>query len=952
MVRKLSLALALAMGVAPFGVNALGLGDIHLKSALNDYFNADINLLSVATGEISDVRVELASPDAFQRAGVDRSFVLTKLRFKPVALPDGTTVVQVSSRDPIREPFLNFLIEVNWPKGKMVREYTVLLDPPVTLDRRPAPVQSAQASMQTSATSSKATGKSVVQPSDVSWAGSGDAASEYGPTKRNDTLWGIAKKVRHQGATMEQAMMSLFQANPQAFIKQNINNLKIGQILRVPDSDEMMLQGAKDASLAYREQVHAWQADRKPATTSIPEPVESETTSQTAVAQAEPENDAPTAELKIASARPEGEGEAGTGEDDGSAVQVADRLEQDLITAQEATDSAVQEGEELRTRVGDLEAQLDDLQRLLTLKDDQLARLQVAVAEGTEEQGEGEEVILEIEEEQAAVEETVITEEPVTTEEQAPISQAVTEPEAKPVLAVEPPKQQIQPTLVDKAKSFIERLSGDATMLGISLASVVVLLALLWVAISRRRSNTADFQESILVSSLEDSEAEPMEGVPTGTTTQIAEETSFLSDFSPSDIDALQDETGEVDPIAEADVYIAYGRYQQAEELIRQAIERNPDRDELKHKLFEILFATKDSDSFVALAEQSAADGFDKSDADVWLKVVAMGTQLAAGHALFSGTDAAAPASDGQVDAELSSLEDDLGLSDDLDLDLDDLSSDLDLDLSGETTAEDDLGSFSLDDLNDLDEGTESAVSGGDDLDLGLDLGDSAESAQAEVSEDITEEGEFDLNLLDGAATEDDLDVLSLDDLDDIDESTEPAISGDDDLDLSVDDLGELDEEEIFDAPSEFVIDDPMEAAQLDDLTLPEAESAETVASEELEDTILDFSDVAEIKDTEDQTGEAFEGLGLNLDEGEEVTDLNDLDTSLSLDNLEEVETTSLSADETEEITDEVNTKLDLARAYVDMGDGEGARSILEEVLGEGNQGQQQEAQQLLDQLT
>ena len=222
------------------------------------------------------------------------------------------------------------------------------------------------------------------------------------------------------------------------------------------------------------------------------------------------------------------------------------------------------------------------------------------------------------------------------------------------------------------------------------------------------------------------------------------------------------------------------------------------------------------------------------------------------------------------------------------------------------------------------------------------------------MSEDLTEEGEFDLNLFDGESAVDGLDVLSLDDLDDIDESTEPVVSGGDDLDLDlgVDDLGELNEEEMFDAPSEFVIDDPMEAVQLDDLTLPEAESEETVASEELEDTILDFSDVAETKDTEDQTGEAFEGLGLNLDEDEEVADLNDLEIAHSLDDLEEVETTSLSGDEMDEIDDEVNTKVDLARAYVDMGDGEGARSILEEVLGEGNQGQQQEAQQLLDQLT
>ncbi len=153
MVRKLSLAIALAIGIVPFGANALGLGDIHLKSALNQHFSGDINLLSVTADEIPDIKVRLASQDAFQRAGIDRPFLLTKLRFKPVAMDDGSFAVKVSSLEPIREPFLNFLIEVNWPKGKLVREYTVLLDPPVTLDRKPALVKtvSAGAARQTAA---------------------------------------------------------------------------------------------------------------------------------------------------------------------------------------------------------------------------------------------------------------------------------------------------------------------------------------------------------------------------------------------------------------------------------------------------------------------------------------------------------------------------------------------------------------------------------------------------------------------------------------------------------------------------------------------------------------------------------------------------------------------------------------------------------------------------------
>ena len=140
MIRKLSLAVAVATALSPMGAWALGLGEIHPHSALNQSFNADIDLLSVDQQEVQDVRVELASQDAFDKAGIERPFYLSGLKFKPMLTSSGKPVIEITSDDPIREPFLNFLLEVNWPKGRLVREYTVLLDPPVTLNRAPQPV--------------------------------------------------------------------------------------------------------------------------------------------------------------------------------------------------------------------------------------------------------------------------------------------------------------------------------------------------------------------------------------------------------------------------------------------------------------------------------------------------------------------------------------------------------------------------------------------------------------------------------------------------------------------------------------------------------------------------------------------------------------------------------------------------------------------------------------------
>ena len=151
MARKLASAVALITMAVSATVFALGLGDINTGSALNQAFEAEVELLSVDPAELDGVRVRLASPEDFERAGVERPFFLADLKFIPQLNAAGKTVIRVHSDKPIREPFLNFLVEVQWPKGKLVREYTVLLDPPTTLDRRPSRVARPQAAAPASA---------------------------------------------------------------------------------------------------------------------------------------------------------------------------------------------------------------------------------------------------------------------------------------------------------------------------------------------------------------------------------------------------------------------------------------------------------------------------------------------------------------------------------------------------------------------------------------------------------------------------------------------------------------------------------------------------------------------------------------------------------------------------------------------------------------------------------
>ena len=267
MTRKIiPILVALALGY-PQGAPALALGDLKVRSSLNEPFNAEIDLLSVRGDDLADLRAKLASPEEFLRAGVERPYVLSRLRFKVEERPGGKAVLKISTRQPVKEPFLNFLLEMNWPQGRVVREYTALLDPPVyaaaatarvqgpVVRATPEPLPPALEMPVAEGAGRPEPAKVVeVQPPPAAVAGEPKAASEgakaappapqpksggaesYGPTRSGDTLWSIANRVRPDASVSTQQMMvALLQANPDAFAMGNVNALKSGYVLRVPD---------------------------------------------------------------------------------------------------------------------------------------------------------------------------------------------------------------------------------------------------------------------------------------------------------------------------------------------------------------------------------------------------------------------------------------------------------------------------------------------------------------------------------------------------------------------------------------------------------------------------------------------------------------------------------------------------------------------------------------------
>ena len=645
--RKISTTLAVMSLLAPVGASALGIGEIKLRSSLNQTFKAEIPLVTSGSESLDDIKVNIASAEAFGKAGIDRHFFLTKLRFTPTHKPDGSYVVQVSSQDVVREPFLNFLVEVNWPNGRVLREFTVLLDPPSTFKE-----ESVTASdLPTFATTPRREPRPNIEP--LTPRASKTAVttprlqvrlsgSEYGPVKRNETLGNIAKQLSQEmGVGQQQMLTALYQANPTAFYRDSVNALKAGETLKIPDKEYVLSISPKTARGQGSEQAPSREGKLTERVDTSGRKPQQETEA------------APQGQLKLLA--PEGEKSkldaAAPGTKDESGKTKSD-------IALEVADTVRQENEDIRSRLQGLEKRLADMQRLLQIKDDQLAQMKSQGKLPEPEQTTSEAPPLSSpvaapSQLPPSPQESITAPAPVAVKEQIeeagakpPEPGAVVEtpppstPAPKIAAATPKPAPVVTPVPEVEEPSLLAELL-DSPILPLAGAAGAALLGLLaWLTIRRRTAiNEAD-SESILVAGSPNrapaSATATTNSLSEGaspTTMAVPAKSSFLSEFTPSDFDALGD-TDEVDPISEADVYLAYGRYKQAEELIRSAIDQYPDRDECKLKLLEIHYATENRQAFEEYAKQLFEQNKDNNP-DFWDKVVEMGCELCPTSSLF-----------------------------------------------------------------------------------------------------------------------------------------------------------------------------------------------------------------------------------------------------------------------------------------------------------------------------
>ncbi|WP_412479280.1 FimV/HubP family polar landmark protein [Azonexus sp. IMCC34839] len=642
------------MSFLPFAADAAGLGKLNVLSGLGQPLRAEVEI-GAAKEELSGMTARLAPQEAFKQAGVDFSSVLLDLRFAVDKRPNGQSVIKVTSSRPINEPFMDFLIELNWTNGRLVREYTFLLDPPADVAAKPMGRQTAEAKVVevVSAPAAKAEGKSpaprVATPTKPAAEPAKKAATpaenaDAHVVKQGETLRKIAADSKYEGVSLEQMLVGLFKNNPDAFVGNNVNRLKAGAILNIPEKSAVEAVTEAEAKKIYTAHAGDWNSYRqKLASATAKEAAKDDAAGQVSSGKitAKVEEKAAPADqvrdqVKVARTDTPAKG--------GKAAPAADDAER------VAKEKALKEAQD---RVALLEKNVGELQKLLELKSQKLAEVQQAQVK--KEEAKPVESVKPVEApkpvEPPKVESVAKTQEearPVAAEK--PAEPAKAPEEVKPVEAAPPPPPAPAPAPKKPAPpppppppepSLVDALLEDP----LPLAAGGGLLALLagFFLVKRRRSGSSSAETTAVPapSSLGPNSVFRMTGGQSVDTGNTPPQTGDFSQTGPGAID-----TDEVDPVAEADVYMAYGRDTQAEEILLEALQKDPQRTAIHAKLLEIYANRGSVKQFETLAsELYAQTGGVGSE---WQKVAALGARLDPANPLYSGsaTQAEVPAAE------------------------------------------------------------------------------------------------------------------------------------------------------------------------------------------------------------------------------------------------------------------------------------------------------------------
>jgi pilus assembly protein FimV len=625
----LSAVAAATLALTATSTWALGLGRLAVQSSLGESLRAEIDITALTPEEAGSLRVRVAPADAYRAAGVDYNAVLTNTQVTVARRSDGRPYLRLSSDRVVQEPFVDVILEITWSSGRLVREYTLLLDPPGTrlatapppapvapaISPAPAPAPAAQAprpapsaapatAAAPSATPAPAPRAATPAPTTPSAARATGNVDEY-RVRPGDTLSRVAQRTQREGVSLDQMLVALFRANPQAFIAENMNLLKSGSQLKVPPASEAGQTPAAEARQLIQAQSADFGAYRQRLAAGVP-----------AVRASEP---ARQATGSVTAQVDDKKQPAGTTPD---RLTLSQGGVKPGVTPVEASVSKATEQKAQQERMAELSRNVAELKQLqgnaaptpATPPAPAPAPPPVVVA---------------------AAPPAPATPAPSPTAAApvpAPASAAAAEPAPAPAPAAAPapapaPAAASRPTVAAKPPALPAEepgaLSGllDNPFVLPGAGIVIALLAGLgwyrWRSRARNESGETSFLESRL-------QPDSFFGASGGQRidTRDASGASSSMSYSLSQLDAI----GDVDPVAEADVYLAYGRDLQAEEILKEAMRSNPERLAIRSKLLEVYAKRRDTKGYELLATQLF--GLTGGDGDDWHKAQELGQQI------------------------------------------------------------------------------------------------------------------------------------------------------------------------------------------------------------------------------------------------------------------------------------------------------------------------------------
>jgi pilus assembly protein FimV len=806
--RQLSTLVVILVGLfASSSGFALGLGDVTLKSSYNEPLNAEIRLLQAQNLSKNEILVGLASREDFARIGLEREFFLTSLKFTVILDDPDNAYVKVTSRQPVQEPYLNFLVNVQWSSGRLLREYTVLLDlplfegeaanlaapidlpqtqdvvasetagelitEPVLSEQNPVSASKSQdnaapapsrklasqsstfstpneaadafiqqlsrqaaaressfnieseaepisrkkvtvAKKQTVSESIKSRVTETISPSRsalVPTVKASQKAAQATPAqsqvsqsidnvkvRNGDTLWGLALKMRpSKSVSVQQTMLAIQQSNPEAFIGDNINMLRKGEVLRAPTLSEIQRTSSQEAVAAVKQQTQVWKQQRQKK--SVLSAVSPDLSDPAQAPTQEGRVTLGSADSSASAKQVNSAGQSGSGES----------LQNELAIAQEELDKMTRENSNLNDRISELDKQNQTLESLVSATSEQLRMLELAVKNG----------------------ESVIAPKPSPNVENMPLVEGQASKSSADIGGGETP-------------SLIQQLISGVKSNLLYIVAILLLIILIALFFIRSKSNNSYDDEEFDV----ESDFVPLDADLEDDVTLYENEDGLydLDDLDDDDNSNASVETIEAqtdDAVAEADIYVGLGQSDKAEELLQKEIQQNPDNADARLALLALYVTSQNANAFDDQYAQLLPLGNQSANEKAQSLRDELNTTEEFDVDSYSLGDEDLAESDNLV-GDLEGLENE-DLFDELERNLDD-KPESDLDLENDLGLE--LGAD--DDLLDLD-GELSSIDQGDDL-LSLDIDDDMLSDLDEAGIDIDSPGTssneiaFDLN--------------------------------------------------------------------------------------------------------------------------------------------------------------------------------------------------------------